>query len=206
MKRGASAQLTRYRRHRVRSIWCRLADHVEAFGGRTVVVLGDFVADEFQFGEISRVSREAPVLILRHRETQLVPGGGANAANNFAALGARVLPVTVVGQDAAGDALVAYFRERKMDVSGVRACEGAHDADEDAIFGGMGAHGGAAGFARGSRAAGGVAAHGVRAKIAAIAAGEGAACGCDRSIGLWIWSGDAGIGARVDVEAKECRS
>ena len=73
-----------------------LADRVEQFASKTVVVLGDFVADEFQFGEISRVSREAPVLILRHRETQLVPGGGANAANNFAALGAKVLPVTVV--------------------------------------------------------------------------------------------------------------
>ncbi|MBV9885607.1 MAG: sugar kinase [Acidobacteria bacterium] len=101
-----------------------LADHVEQFASKTVVVLGDFVADEFQFGEISRVSREAPVLILRHRETQLVPGGGANAANNFAALGAKVLPVTVVGRDSAGDALVEYFRERKMDVSGVVRVKG----------------------------------------------------------------------------------
>ena len=101
-----------------------LAEHVEQFASKTVVVLGDFVADEFQFGEISRVSREAPVLILRHRETQLVPGGGANAANNFAALGAKVLPVTVVGQDAAGDALVAYFRERRMDMSGVVRVKG----------------------------------------------------------------------------------
>src|SRR5580693_6204885 len=101
-----------------------LADYVEQFSSKTVVLFGDFVADEFQFGEISRVSREAPVLILRHRETQLVPGGGANAANNFAALGAKVLPVTVVGHDAAGDALVAYFRERKMDVSGVVRVKG----------------------------------------------------------------------------------
>src|SRR5580765_6513071 len=84
-----------------------------------LVVLGDFVADEFQFGDISRVSREAPVLILRHRETQIVPGGGANAANNFAALGARVLPVTAVGQDAAGDALRDYFRRARVDVSGI---------------------------------------------------------------------------------------
>src|SRR5882724_9958751 len=83
-----------------------LAEYVEQFSSKTVVLFGDFVADEFEFGEISRVSREAPVLILRHRETQLVPGGGANAANNFAALGARVVPVTTVGQDAAGTALV----------------------------------------------------------------------------------------------------
>src|SRR6476661_9529427 len=84
-----------------------LADYVEQFSSKTVVLFGDFVADEYQFGDISRVSREAPVLILRHRETHLVPGGGANAANNLAALGARVLPITAVGQDSAGDALVA---------------------------------------------------------------------------------------------------
>jgi len=57
-------------------------------------LFGDFVADEFQYGEITRVSREAPVLILRHRQTEVVPGGGANAANNLAALGARISPVT----------------------------------------------------------------------------------------------------------------
>jgi rfaE bifunctional protein kinase chain/domain len=101
-----------------------LAEYVEQFSSRTVAVLGDFVADEFQFGEISRVSREAPVLILRHRETQLVPGGGANAANNLAALGARVLPVTAVGQDSAGDALVAYFKERRIDTSGILRVKG----------------------------------------------------------------------------------
>src|SRR5580693_8840002 len=94
-----------------------LAECVEKFASKTVALLGDFVADEFQYGEISRVSREAPVLILRHRETKLVPGGGANAANNLATLGARVRVITAVGQDYAGDALVAYFREKRVDVS-----------------------------------------------------------------------------------------
>src|SRR5436309_8606126 len=101
-----------------------LRDCVEQFTTKTVVLLGDFVADEFQFGEISRVSREAPVLILRHRETRLVPGGGANAANNFAAFGARVLPITAVGQDAAGDALLEYFRAKRVDVSGIVRAKG----------------------------------------------------------------------------------
>ena len=50
-----------------------LRECVEQFNTKTIVLLGDFVADEFQYGEISRVSREAPVLILKHRETQLVP-------------------------------------------------------------------------------------------------------------------------------------
>jgi len=101
-----------------------LADFVEGFEGRRIVVLGDFVADYFQYGDITRVSREAPVLILRHRETRIVPGGGANAANNFATLGARVLPVTAIGDDAAGDALVQTFREQKVDVSGIHRVKG----------------------------------------------------------------------------------
>src|ERR1700704_4164812 len=98
---------------------CELAEYVEQFSSKTIVLFGDFVADEFEFGDISRVSREAPVLILRHRETQLLPGGGANAANNFADLGAKILPVTAVGDDANGSALVQYFRSKNVDVSRV---------------------------------------------------------------------------------------
>ena len=101
-----------------------LAECVDKFPSKTVVLLGDFVADEFQFGDISRVSREAPVLILRHRETQVVAGGGANAANNLAALGARVLLITAVGQDAQGDALVEHFRVKRADVSGIVRVKG----------------------------------------------------------------------------------
>ena len=101
-----------------------LRECVEQFNTKTVVLLGDFVADEFQYGEISRVSREAPVLILKHRETQIVPGGGANAANNLASLGARVLPVTAVGDDAAGDALIAHFRRQRISVSGIFRVKG----------------------------------------------------------------------------------
>jgi len=97
----------------------RLVDLIDAFSRQTIVVLGDLVADEFVFSDISRVSREAPVLILRHRETQLVTGGGANAANNLADLGARVLPVGVVGDDAAGHALVDYFRKKRVQTSGI---------------------------------------------------------------------------------------
>ena len=96
-----------------------LAEIVARFAGKRIVLFGDFVADEFQFGDISRVSREAPVLILRHRETQVVPGGGANAANNLAALGAKVYPLTVVGDDAIGDSLVRQFRDNGVDTSGV---------------------------------------------------------------------------------------
>jgi rfaE bifunctional protein kinase chain/domain len=96
-----------------------LLDLVAGFSRQTVCVLGDFVLDEFVSGEISRVSREAPVLILRHRRTELYPGGAANAVNNLADLGARVLPVGVVGDDEGGRALLDMFRRKRIDTSGI---------------------------------------------------------------------------------------
>jgi rfaE bifunctional protein kinase chain/domain len=97
----------------------RLRKVVEAFPKTTVTVLGDLVADEFVFGEISRVSREAPVLILKHRDRKVVPGGAANAICNLADLGVTVLPVGVVGDDEAGRLLLRAFRHRRIPVSGV---------------------------------------------------------------------------------------
>jgi len=78
----------------------RLPQLLRQFKGRRIAVLGDFVADVFIYGEISRISREAPVLILNQRDTQLVPGGGANAVHNLRALGAEPLPIGIVGNDA----------------------------------------------------------------------------------------------------------
>ena len=92
---------------------------IEAFPRVAVAVLGDMVADEFVFGEISRVSREAPVLILRHRERTIVPGGGANAVNNLADLGVNVLPVGIVGTDEPGRMLLRAFRHKRIPVSGI---------------------------------------------------------------------------------------
>ena len=97
----------------------RLRKIVEAFPKVTVTVLADLVADEFVFGEISRVSREAPVLILKHRDRKVVPGGGANAIYNLADLGVNVLPVGVVGDDEAGKMLIRAFRHKRIPVSGV---------------------------------------------------------------------------------------
>ena len=92
---------------------------VQSFAEVSVTVLADLVADEFIFGEIARVSREAPVLILKHRERTVLPGGGANAANNLADLGVNVLPVGLVGDDEAGRLLLKYFRHKRIAVSGV---------------------------------------------------------------------------------------
>lgn len=97
----------------------RLRRIVEAFPKVTITVLGDLVADEFVYGEISRVSREAPVLILKHRERNVVPGGGANAVNNLADLGVNVLPVGAIGDDEPGRLLLKAFRHKRIPVSGV---------------------------------------------------------------------------------------
>src|SRR5918998_6429268 len=89
----------------------RLSELVARFAGRRVVVVGDLVADQFVYGEIGRVSREAPVLILRHERTETLPGGAANCAANLATLGGRAAIVGVVGDDEAGRALVARLEE-----------------------------------------------------------------------------------------------
>lgn len=88
----------------------RLLTLLDRFPGTRVAVVADLIADEFLYGQISRVSREAPVLILRHSETRIVPGGGGNAVYNLRALGALPVPFGCVGRDDAGNALIAAFR------------------------------------------------------------------------------------------------
>ena len=94
-----------------RSDSASLLSFLEKFSRQRITLLGDLVADEFVYGEIARVSREAPVLILKQRGKKVLPGGGANAANNLADLGARVTPVGVVGDDETGQALMQYFQQ-----------------------------------------------------------------------------------------------
>ena len=79
-----------------------------------MVVVGDAVADQFVSCEISRVSREAPVMIMRHERTETVPGGAANCAMNLASLGARVSLVCTFGDDAPGHELLS-----KLEAAGV---------------------------------------------------------------------------------------
>ena len=96
----------------------RLLDALERFTDLRIGVFGDLIVDEFIYGEIARVSREAPVLILNYNSTEIVPGGGGNAANNIAALGARALAVGAVGRDESGRRLLQTMRTR-IDVRGV---------------------------------------------------------------------------------------
>ncbi len=82
----------------------------ENFSKKKIVIIGDLVADQFLRGTIVRVSREAPVFILKHDETETLPGGAANAAVNVASLGGAAELVGIVGEDANGDALLEKLR------------------------------------------------------------------------------------------------
>jgi rfaE bifunctional protein kinase chain/domain len=90
----------------------QLLSLIGALGGRTVAVVGDVVADEFVYGRVARLSREAPVLILEYDATAIVAGGGGNAANNVAALGGTAALVGVVGRDEPGRRLIASLHRR----------------------------------------------------------------------------------------------
>ena len=110
---------------------------VQSFCDVSITTLVDLVGDEFVFGEIARVSREAPVLILKHRDRTVVPGGGGNAVMNLASLGVNVLPVGVVGDDETGGLLLEQLREKKVPTSGIERVKGHTTPTKTRILAGM---------------------------------------------------------------------
>jgi rfaE bifunctional protein kinase chain/domain len=97
----------------------RLLALVRGFRGRRVLVLADLVADEFVYGRVERISREAPVLILKHDGTDVRLGGGANAVHNIRTLGGVPLPFGVVGRDDHGRRLRALLRGKGIAATGI---------------------------------------------------------------------------------------
>ena len=97
----------------------QLINILPRFADQRIVILGDAIADRFLHGSISRVSREAPVFILQHQQTETLPGGAANCAMNLVALGAQVSLVSVIGADEAGSELRAKLEAAGVNVEGV---------------------------------------------------------------------------------------
>ena len=97
----------------------RLIELIDGFEGRRVAVFGDLIVDEFIYGDIARVSREAPVLILNYNATEIVPGGAGNAAANVAALGGAPVIAGVVGRDEQGRRLLEGLKRRRAEHSAV---------------------------------------------------------------------------------------
>jgi rfaE bifunctional protein kinase chain/domain len=97
----------------------RLNELIDRFHEPKILAIGDLTLDEFLVGQVERISREAPVLILRHEHTRQVPGGGANAVYNLAKLGAKVKVAGLVGDDMQGEALTNIFQTAGIDTTGI---------------------------------------------------------------------------------------
>ncbi|QTL96992.1 carbohydrate kinase [Iocasia frigidifontis] len=96
-----------------------MIEAIDSFKNKKIMVIGDIIADEFIIGEPERLSREAPVIILRHRERDILPGGGANAASNIASLGGMVSLAGVIGRDRTGEDLLCVLQGQGMDINGL---------------------------------------------------------------------------------------
>ncbi len=96
---------------------------VPDFGGLRVAVVGDAIADHYLLARPLRLSREAPVIVMRHQGERFGAGGAANVARNVRALGARVALVGVVGRDAAGRELLRLLEPERVELAGLCASE-----------------------------------------------------------------------------------
>lgn len=115
----------------------RLLQLTEAMKGKLVVVYGDIVADRFIYGTPKRISREAPVLILRQYRDDVLLGGAGNAIHNIRSLGARPVPVSVLGNDSAANTLVAHLGEQGIDCNGILRTDRYNTPTKVRILGGM---------------------------------------------------------------------
>src|SRR5450432_4169097 len=113
-----------------------LSSLLDRFPRARVAVLGDLVADEFVYGETERVSREAPVLIVRYESAELKPGCAANAIANLCALGAQVEVIGLLGTDDTGRKLRALLNEAGADGAAILEVPGATATKTRVLAGG----------------------------------------------------------------------
>lgn len=115
----------------------RLLQITESMRGKLIVVYGDIVADRFVYGTPKRISREAPVLILRQYRDDILLGGGGNAINNILSLGGLPIPVSVVGNDSEGRALIDKLTSQGIDCGGILRVDRYKTPTKVRILGGM---------------------------------------------------------------------
>jgi len=97
----------------------RLLQLTEQMKQKLIVVYGDIVADRFVYGTPKRISREAPVLILRQYRDDVLLGGAGNAINNILSLGGVPMPISVLGEDTEGTKLIETMTAQGIDCSGI---------------------------------------------------------------------------------------
>ena len=96
---------------------------LKKFNKINILIIGDMVADVYLKGNISRVSREAPVLVLEHAGEKVVPGGAANVVHNVATLGGQAFAVGLIGNDKAGSGLRDILNDKNVETTGLIAEE-----------------------------------------------------------------------------------
>ena len=97
-----------------------LGEVIGQFEGKRICVVGDIIADIYIFGKPYRLSREAPVVIVKFEESKIYPGSAGNTINNLLALGAHVYPLGFIGNDNTGKKLMQYFSQHKnIDIGGL---------------------------------------------------------------------------------------
>lgn len=109
---------------------------LQRFSGKRVLVVGDLMVDEYVWGQVNRVSPEAPVLVVDAESHTFVPGGAANVVHNLHALGAETVVAGVVGNDAVGERLLDELRLIGADTSGVVRAEDRPTTQKTRIVGG----------------------------------------------------------------------
>lgn len=110
---------------------------VERFDAARILIVGDLVADHYLYGQTDRVSREAPVLVVRYEDSEVKLGGGANVAANARSLGARVTAVGVLGNDQMGGALREAFEDAEITLRGVEGPGLVTEAKTRVLAGGL---------------------------------------------------------------------
>lgn len=96
---------------------------IEKFNKAKVAVIGDIVADVYVYGRQFKLSREAPVIVARYENEEVLPGGAGNIINNIVSLGAAVYPIGIIGKDDNGKSLLSYFSGHNIDTKGLFTCD-----------------------------------------------------------------------------------
>ncbi|MDP3921588.1 MAG: D-glycero-beta-D-manno-heptose-7-phosphate kinase [Candidatus Omnitrophota bacterium] len=97
----------------------QLKELIDLFRDARVLVIGDFILDQFVWGSVRRISPEAPVPVVKVERDSFMPGGSLNVANNIRTLGGTVYPCGVVGRDLEGRMLVKAMRREGIETGGV---------------------------------------------------------------------------------------
>lgn len=118
----------------------RFGDLLREMQGLRILVVGDLLADEYVYGETARVSREAPVLILRRLGSRVIPGGAGNAVLNVKSLGGAPIPVSVLGSGEMAERVADAFAARGIDASAIVTSDRARTVRKTRIMAG-GPHG-----------------------------------------------------------------